>query len=55
MVAALESSDPDTTPDRRRWVAERMRSDPEFQSTVAWVPGLFEDLVGIADVPMRER
>jgi TIR domain len=55
MVAALESSDPDTTPDRRRWVAERMRSDLEFQSTVAWVPGLFEELVGIVDVPMRER
>jgi hypothetical protein len=55
MVATLQSSDPLTTPDRRRWAAERMRSDAEFQRTVAWVPGLFEELVRIVDVPMRER
>lgn len=51
LVESLKPSAAYTQAELRRSAALRMRNNEEFQDTVAHVPGLFDELVRIVDVP----
>jgi hypothetical protein len=51
LVGSLRSSTVYTESELRMLGAQRMRNNDEFQDTVAYIPGLFDELVAIVDVP----
>ena len=51
LVELLKPSASYTEVELRKSAALRMRNNEEFQDTVAHVPGLFDKLVRIVDVP----
>jgi hypothetical protein len=51
LAESLKPSAAYTEAELRRFAARRMRNNEEFQDTVAYIPGLFEQLVRIVDVP----
>jgi hypothetical protein len=51
LVELLKPSTAYTQAELRRSAALRMRNNEEFQDTIAHVPGLFDELVRIVDVP----